>query len=79
MEDIRIVNGYYQSSDGKWYLTDEAKAEQKAMYYSGRLAYDPQDTRHAIGRYNQWGEVVPFQPWPASRRSTQGNQLVDAE
>lgn len=71
MEDIKIVNGYYQGVDGKWYLTDEAKAESKAAYYSGRLAYDPQDTRHAIGRYNQYGEVVPFKPWPMSTRTVE--------
>lgn len=60
-------NGYVQNADGKWILTEEAKAESRRMYYSGRLAYDPQDPRHAIGRYNEFGEVIPFQPWPSKR------------
>lgn len=59
-----IVNGYVQNSEGKWVLTEEAKAEAMARYYSGRLAYDSQDLRHSIGRYNEIGEVIPFQPWP---------------
>lgn len=61
----KIVNGYTKDKDGKWILTEEAKAEAKALYYNGRLAYDPQDTRHAIGRYNALGEVILFQPWPS--------------
>lgn len=63
MEDIKTVNGYYQGADGKWYLSDGAKAEAKALYYNRRLAYDPQDTRHAIGTYNEFGEIVPFKNW----------------
>lgn len=63
--EVRVVNGYVQDKDGKWVLTEEAKAESKALYYSGRLAYDPQDLRHAIGKYNAFGEVVPFTPWPS--------------
>lgn len=59
------VNGYVQNAEGKWILTEEAKAEATALYYSGRLAYDPQDQRHAIGRYSATGEVIPFQPWPS--------------
>jgi len=63
--EVRVVNGYVQNSDGKWVLTEEAKAESKALYYSGRLAYDREDTSHAIGRYNSIGEVIPFKPWPS--------------
>lgn len=64
-KEIREVNGYIQDADGKWILTDQARAESLAMYYKGRLAYDPQDPRHAIGRYNEVGEVIPFKPWPS--------------
>lgn len=65
MSEVRIVGDYYQGEDGKWHLTDEAKAHSTALYYSGRLAYDREDTRHAIGRYNSVGEIIPFQPWPS--------------
>lgn len=60
-----MMPGYIQDTDGKWIMSEESKAEGQAMYYSGRLAYDPQDLRHAIGRYNAVGEVIPFQPWPS--------------
>lgn len=62
---VREVNGYVQNEQGKWVLTEAAKAESLALYYSGRLAYGNEDTRHAIGRYNSVGEVIPFQPWPS--------------
>lgn len=65
MSEVRVVNGYYQTAEGKWCLTEEAKAESKALYYSGRLAYDPVETKHPIGRYNALGEVIPFKPWPS--------------
>lgn len=63
--EVREVNGYVQNSDGKWVLTEAAKAESLALYYTSRLAYDKEDTRHAIGRYNSQGEVIPFQLWPS--------------
>ncbi len=61
--EVREVNGYFQNAEGKWQMTEASKQESLRMYYSGRLAYDPQDLRHAVGRYNEHGEVVPFQPW----------------
>ncbi len=61
----RIVNGYTQDVDGKWILTEEAKAAALAMYYTNRLAYDNTDRRHPIGRYSPTGEVIPFEPWPS--------------
>lgn len=60
MTEQRVVNGYAQNNEGKWILTEEAKAEAKAMFYSHRLAYDPNDSKHAIGRYSPNGEVIPF-------------------
>jgi hypothetical protein len=69
--EVRIVNGYVQNSEGKWVLTEEAKAESLALYYSGRLAYNREDTRHAIGRYNAVGEVIPFKPWPTKSVNTE--------
>ena len=63
--EVREVNGYIQNSEGKWVLTETAKAESLALYYSGRLAYGKEDTRHPIGRYNSVGEVIPFTPWPS--------------
>lgn len=59
-QNQRVVNGYIQNAEGKWILTEEAKQEAKALYYSNRLAYDPNDNRHAIGRYSPNGEVIPF-------------------
>ena len=53
--EVREVNGYVQNEQGKWVLTEAAKAESLALYYSGRLAYSKEDTRHAIGRYNSVG------------------------
>lgn len=64
-KQIFELEGYVRNEEGKWVLTEEAKAESKALYYSGRLAYDREDTRHAIGRYNSVGEIIPFQPWPS--------------
>jgi hypothetical protein len=61
--EIREINGYVQNSEGKWVMTEESKMESLRLYYSGRLAYDKEDTRHAIGRYNEIGEVIPFRPW----------------
>lgn len=58
--EVRNVNGYVQDSSGKWVLSQEAKAESLALYYSGRLAYDPANTKFAIGRYSPTGEVIPF-------------------
>lgn len=63
--EVREVNGYVQNEQGKWVLTEAAKAESLALYYSGRLAYDREDTRHPVGRYNSVGEVIPFTPWPS--------------
>lgn len=60
---VQVVNGYMQDQDGKWVLTPEAKAEATAMYYSGRLAYNREDSRIAIGRYSPTGEVIPFKRW----------------
>lgn len=57
------INGYIQTPEGKWVLSQEAKAEALATYYSGRLAYDSQDLRHAIGRYTSSGEIAYFKPW----------------
>jgi hypothetical protein len=51
---------YVQDADGKYVLTPEAKAWSTRLYYAGRLAYNKEDTRFAIGRYNEVGEVVPF-------------------
>jgi hypothetical protein len=34
-----------------------------SLYYSQRLAYNPNDTRQPIGRYNSRGEVELFKPW----------------
>lgn len=64
--ELNEVAGYVQNEQGKWILTEEAKAESLAMYYSGRLAYDPQDLRHSIGRYTSTGAVVPFTTWPTT-------------
>jgi hypothetical protein len=55
-----MIDGYIQNAEGKWVLTDEWKAKQEALYYSGRLAYDPQDQRFAVGRYTSTGEVIYF-------------------
>lgn len=60
MNEVKTVGCYYQAEDGGWYITDEAKAEATAMYYSGRLAYDQQDSRHPVGVYNSAGEVVRY-------------------
>ena len=59
------MEGYVQNENGKWVLTPETKAQSLALYYSGRLAYDKEDTRHPIGRYNSVGEVIPFTLWPS--------------
>ena len=61
--EVRVVNGYMQDTDGKWILTEETKAAAKAAYYAGRIAYDPQNPSHAIGKYTPTGEVVPFASW----------------
>lgn len=34
--------------------------EAKALYYSGRLYYNPSDTRMAVGRYTPDGGVIFF-------------------
>lgn len=60
MENVEVVGDYYKSEDGGWYITDAAKAEAAAMYYSGRLAYDSKDSRHPIGVYDSTGKVVAF-------------------
>lgn len=60
MENTQVANVYYKAEDGGWYITDEAKAEADAMYYSGRLAYDSKDSRHPIGVYDSTGKVVKF-------------------
>lgn len=60
------VNGYVKNSEGKWVLTPEAKVASLAHYYSHRLAYDPNDRRHAIGMYTPTGEIIPFNKWHAS-------------
>lgn len=54
------MNGYIQNEDGKWVLSEQAKAESLAMYYQGRLAYDPQDLRFAVGSYTATGEIDYF-------------------
>ena len=54
------VNGYVQDHDGKWILTEEAKAASQALYYSGRIAYEKSERRRAIGRYAPNGEIIPF-------------------
>ena len=61
--EVREVNGYVQNEHGKWVLTEAAKAESLALYYSGRLAYSKEDTSKPIGRYNAIGEIIPFKSW----------------
>lgn len=58
------VGDYIKDTDGKWILSPDAKARSRAMYYSGRLAYDSTDTRFPIGRYNSVGEIIPFNAFP---------------
>lgn len=64
MENAKMVNGYIQTQEGKWVLAPETKTEADAMYYNQRVAYDPQDTRHIIGRYTANGEVVRYSLYP---------------
>lgn len=54
---------WIQDTDGKWILSQEAKDRARALYFSCRVAYDPEDTRKFIGRYNEVGEVIPFKRW----------------
>jgi hypothetical protein len=54
---------YEQNSEGKWVLTEQAKAWSKRLYYSGRVAYSNDERRSAVGKYNQHGEVIPFKRW----------------
>jgi hypothetical protein len=68
--EVREVNGYVQNSEGKWVLTEAAKAESLALYYSGRLAYSKENNLHPIGKYNSIGEVIPFKPWPTKSVNT---------
>ena len=60
MEDKKIVGDYFQADDGGWYITPEAKARDTAMYYSGRLAYNQNDSRHPVGLYTPAGEVIRY-------------------
>lgn len=69
--EIREINGYVQNSEGKWVMTEASKQESLRLYYSGRLAYDPRDPKHAIGRYNEYGEVIPFKPWVSTTISAE--------
>lgn len=59
-QEARVIDGYIQQPDGSWILTQEAKDQATALYYSGRVAYDEQDPRFPIGRYNSVGEVIRF-------------------
>lgn len=65
MENATTVNVYIQTQEGKWVLSPEAKAASAAMYYDQRVAYDPQDQRHIIGRYTASGEVSRYSLFPA--------------
>lgn len=58
------VGDYIKDTDGKWILSPESKTRNRAMYYSGRLAYNPNDSRFPIGRYNSVGEIIPFNIFP---------------
>lgn len=55
--------GYTWGADGRLAISQEARDEAAALYYSQRLAYQSNDTRHPIGRYNSRGEVERFKSW----------------
>lgn len=57
------ISDWVQDTDGKWALSEAAKARSLELYYSGRLAYSKEDTSKPIGRYNSVGEVIPFKTW----------------
>lgn len=63
VESVERCGAFIRDTDGKWIVSPEARAEATAMYYSGRLAYSPEDTRKCIGRYSPTGEVIPFELW----------------
>lgn len=66
-----VIGAYFRADDGCWYLTESAKAEATAMYFSGRIAYSPEDSTRAIGRYSPTGEIVPY-AWHESSSATEG-------
>lgn len=65
-KEVKEVNGYIQDTDGKWILSERAKAESVAMYYSGRVAYNSERS-HPIGSYSPTGEIIPYVTWPSSK------------
>jgi hypothetical protein len=50
--------------------------EAQALYYSGRLYYDPQDTRMAVGRYTPEGGVILFKNPGAISGSDSGSGSI---
>lgn len=58
------IGAYIIQADGKQVLSAESRAESLAIYYSHRMAYDPQDRRKVIGTYSPTGEVIPFNLFP---------------
>lgn len=53
-----------------------SKQEAQALYYSGRLYYDPQDTRMAVGRYTPEGGVILFKNPGAISGSDSGSGSI---
>jgi hypothetical protein len=59
---------FVRNEDGKMVMTEEGKAWSSRLYYQCRLAYSNDDRRFPIGRYNDLGEVIPFERWQKSRQ-----------
>lgn len=54
---------YIQNEQGEWVVNPEFDKQANAMYYRDRLIYDTRDHRLAVGRYNEFGDLVNFNRW----------------
>lgn len=59
----KTCNFYVKNDSDEWVMNPAYDAWAKSMYYSDRVAYDSRDSRMIIGRYNESGEVIKFNPW----------------
>jgi len=51
---------YIRNENGKLVLDPECVALAKKYYWKDRPAYDPNDRRVMIGRYDENGTLIPF-------------------
>ena len=61
--DTNTQNFYVQNEQSEWVIDPEFDKKASALYYSGRLFYEPNEHRFPTGRYTADGQVVRFNQW----------------